>query len=166
MRPLAFLVTVATVATVACNNSSKSPPPTQTLALADCAKGWWLYSVVSPCKDYCGQPAAPECAQADCTARAAIGYLPNGTLVNVFITYSRTASSMSSSGDQATQAYQVLDGAIQVTPPGKPLTAQCKTSGLTIGYADYVRPSVGLATALDQTEASGVAHWTGVPVPK
>lgn len=151
---------------VACH-ATPDPPPPQPVPLAQCATGWWI-GASNACKSYCGTPPAPpECAQSDCVAKAIMGYMPAGQLVSAVITYSATGATLSSIGQPAIQSYEVVgDTGIKTTPPGKIMPADCKTTGLSISYAAYVRPPPGVSKALDQAQASGMPRWTGVPVPK
>lgn len=163
MRHQSLLVFGAVI--VACNSS---PPPAaapQALALPDCTKAWWFDNTVRTCADYC-QPQTPECTQSDCTVRAALGFTMNGELINAFVKYSAASSTLSSSGQPAVQTFQVVGDGIKTTPPGTIISAKCSTSGLSIGYADYVRPSSAISAALDKAQASGATSWVGIPVQK
>lgn len=148
-----------------CNSS---PPPPQNLPLAQCASGWWMDNQTTPCATYCyaGAPM-PECAQADCIARAVSGFVSGSQLVGAVITYSATGSTLSSAGPPTSQGYDVTGTGIHLTPPDKTLTAACRTTDLNIGSTTYIRPSAGISTTLDKAAASGTSsRWTGFPVAK
>lgn len=153
------------ISVLACTSS---PPPPQTLALAECTSGWWMDSASTACTTYCYKGAPmPECNQSDCVARAVAGYLSNAQLVGAVILYSPKSATLSSAGPPTTQTFAIDASGIKMTPPGNVLAAECKTSGLSVTYTNYVRPTAGMSVALDGAAAGSTSsRWTAVSVPK